>query len=82
MFRIMLDEEGAWSAPLSGWECKEPLLGPPKCTSVQVWKKALAKGAPANAIAELGYRGWANKARWYFSIEGTKVSEVFDDDCR
>ena len=62
--------------------CKEPLLGPPKCTSVQVWKKALAKGAPANAIAELGYRSWANKARWYFSIEGTKVSDVFDDDCR
>jgi hypothetical protein len=47
-----------------------------------VWKKALAKGAPTNAIAELGYRGWDHKARWYVSIDGTKFSEVFDDDCR
>ncbi|HEY5949387.1 MAG TPA: serine/threonine-protein kinase [Kofleriaceae bacterium] len=82
MFRVMLDEEGAWSAPLDGWECKEPLLGPPKCTTVQIWKKAIAKGAPTNAIAEIGYRGWDNKARWYFSIDDAKFSEMFDDDCR
>ncbi len=82
MFRVMLDGEGAWSAPINGWECKEPLLGPPKCTTVEVWKKALARGAPNNAIAELGYRGWANKAKWYVSIDGTKFSEVFEDDCR
>jgi serine/threonine protein kinase len=82
MFRVMLNQEGAWSAPLSGWECKEPLLGPPKCTTKQIWKKALDKGAPENAIAGLGYRGSSGKARWYFSIEGTKHSHVFDDDCR
>ena len=82
MFRIMMDGEGAWAAPINGFECKESLLGPPKCTTREVWKKALAKGAPQNAIAELGYRGWNSKARWYFSIEGTKFSEVFDDDCR
>ncbi len=82
MFRVMLDGEGAWIAPLSGFDCKEPLLGPPKCTTVQVWKKAIAKGAPTNAIGELGYRGWDNKAKWYFSIDGTKISEVFDDDCK
>jgi serine/threonine protein kinase len=82
MFRVMLDGEGVWTAPIDGWECKEPLLGPPKCTTVQVWKKAIAKGAPTNAIGQLGYRGWDNKAKWYFSIEGTKVSEVFEDDCR
>jgi hypothetical protein len=82
MFRIMLDKEGAWSAPLSGFECNEALIGPPKCTTKQVWQKALAKGAPENAIAELGYRSWQNKRKWYFSIEGTKFSEVFEDDCR
>ncbi|HEY5920408.1 MAG TPA: protein kinase [Kofleriaceae bacterium] len=82
MFRVMLDKEGAWSAPLSGFECNEPLLGPPKCKTADVWKKALAKGAPSNAIAELGYRGWQKQAKWYFEIEGTKFSEVFEDDCR
>jgi serine/threonine protein kinase len=82
MFRIMLDGEGVWTAPIDGWECKEPLLGPPKCTTVQIWKRAIAKGAPTNAIGQLGYRGWDNKAKWYFSIEGTKVSEIFEDDCR
>ncbi|HEX5058344.1 MAG TPA: serine/threonine-protein kinase [Kofleriaceae bacterium] len=82
MFRIMFDDEGGWSAPIDGWECKETLIGSPKCTTAQVWKKAIAKGAPANAIAELGYRAWDGKARWYFDIGGTKFSEVFDDDCR
>ena len=82
MFRIMLDEEGVWTAPIDGWECKEKLIGPPKCTLAQVWKKALAKGAPSNAVASLGYRPWQGVAKWYFSIEGTKFSEVFADDCR
>jgi len=81
MFRIMFDDDGGWSAPIDGWECKEPLIGSPKCTTAQVWKKAIAKGAPANAIAELGYRGWDSKPKWYFDIEGTKFSEVFEDDC-
>ena len=81
MFRVMYDGEGQWSAPLTGWECDEPLLGPPTCSIQQIWKKALAKGAPQNAIAEIGYRGWDNKARWYFDINGTKFSEMFDDDC-
>ena len=56
MFRVQLDNEGAWSAPINGWECKEPLLGPPKCTTVEVWKKALARvrrptRSPSSAIA-------------------------------
>src|SRR5690606_601117 len=80
MFRIMFDDQGGWSAPIPG-QCNEPLLGPPKCTSVQIWKKALARGAPRNAIAELGYRGWNKRARWYFTIEGTKFSQMYHDDC-
>jgi len=81
MFRVMIDEQGAWIAPIDGNECKESLLGPPKCSFEQVWKKALAKGAPSNAIAQLGYRGWDGVARWYFSIDGTSFSEMFKDDC-
>jgi serine/threonine-protein kinase len=83
MFRIMFDAKGGWRAPMfADDKCDEPTLGPPKCSVVEVWKKAAAAGAPANAVAELGYRGWQKKAKWYFSIEGTDFSEVFTDDCR
>jgi len=82
MFRIMITEKGAWSAPMDGWECsKEKLIGPPKCTLAQIWKKALAKKAPTNALATIGYRAWEGVAKWYFSINDTSFSEVFPDDC-
>jgi serine/threonine protein kinase len=84
MFRVMIDKEGAWSAPLDGWDCKEKLIGPPKCSLVQVWKKALAMKAPKNALASIGY--WANfsgVATWFFRIDDDdfKFSEQFRDDC-
>jgi hypothetical protein len=85
MFRVQLSKEGAWSAPMNGWECKEKLVGPPKCTFAQVWKKALARNAPSNAVAELGYRADFNGvAKWYVGIDDpdSKFSEIFDDDCR
>lgn len=84
MFRVMIDKDGPWSAPLDGWECKEKLIGPPKCSFVQVWKKALAKKAPANALGSLGYRpDSSGNARWYFSIRDDSLdfSELFSDDC-
>ena len=84
MFRVMIDKDGPWTAPIDGWDCKDKLVGPPKCSLVQVWKKALAKKAPANALGSLGY--WANSsgvAQWFFSIrdDDVKFSEVFKDDC-
>ncbi|HTL31514.1 MAG TPA: serine/threonine-protein kinase [Kofleriaceae bacterium] len=84
MFRIELTKDGAWSAPIDGWECKETLVGPPKCTFAKVWKKALAKGAPSNAIGTLGYRADFNGVtRWYFDIDDPdmKFGEIFSDDC-
>ncbi|NVB81126.1 MAG: serine/threonine protein kinase [Kofleriaceae bacterium] len=84
-FRIMIDKGGPWSAPIDGWDCKDKLVGVPKCSFAQVWKKALAKKAPANAIANFGY--WANSssgaAQWYFTIpdDDVKFTEVFKDDC-
>jgi hypothetical protein len=82
MFRIELTKDGAWSAPMDGWECNEKLVGPPKCSFQQVWKKALAKKAPANALGSLGYRADFNGvAKWYFDIDDPDVdfSEMFDD---
>ena len=68
---------------MTSFECKEVPIGPPKCTFVQVWQKALAAGAPKDAIAELGYRvpSKSKTPKWYFGIPGTSVSYVFDDDC-
>ena len=85
MFRVELTPNGAWSAPINGWECNEKLIGPPKCSFAQVWKKALALKAPANAIAELGYRpNFDGVATWYIDIDDpdAKFSEMFGDDCR
>jgi len=84
MFRVMIDKDGPWSAPIDGWECKEKLIGPPKCSLVQVWKKALAKKAPANALGSLGYRtDGSGAATWYFSIrdDDLSFSEMFPDKC-
>ncbi|HUS31379.1 MAG TPA: serine/threonine-protein kinase [Kofleriaceae bacterium] len=84
MFRIELTKDGAWSAPMDGWDCNERLVGLPKCSFAQVWKKALAKKAPSNAIGSLGYRADFNGvAKWYFDIEDpdAKFSEMFNDDC-
>jgi hypothetical protein len=84
MFRIMIDKDGPWSAPIDGWDCKDKLIGPPRCSFVQVWQKALAKGAPKNAIAELGYRSDFNGvATWYFDVEDDDqpFDATFRDDC-
>ncbi|HSD86905.1 MAG TPA: serine/threonine-protein kinase [Kofleriaceae bacterium] len=85
MFRVELNKDGAWSAPMDGWECnKEKPIGPPKCSVIQIWKKALAKKAPSNALGELGYRAtFDGTTTWYFDIndDDVKFSEMFRDDC-
>jgi hypothetical protein len=85
MFRVELTKDGATSAPINGFDCNEKLIGPPKCTFAQVWKKALAKKAPSNAVGTLGYRTTptTGDAVWYFDIDDpdVKFSEMFPDDC-
>jgi serine/threonine-protein kinase len=84
MFRIELTKDGAWSAPLGGFACKEKLLGPPKCSVIQIWKKARAMNAPGAGVGELGYRATpSGDAMWYVDIEGggDKFSKMFRDDC-
>jgi outer membrane biosynthesis protein TonB len=85
MFRIMIDKDGPLALPMSGWDChKEKQLGPPRCSFAQVWNKARAKGAPDNALAQLGYRAASGgKPTWYFRIDDDegKFSVIFPDDC-
>jgi len=69
---------------VKGFKCSDyPLVGPPKCSPREIWKKAMARGAPSKkAVAELGY--WADpsgKGRWHLSV-GTLWSNWVEDDCR
>jgi serine/threonine protein kinase len=82
-FRVELDKSYAWSAPLTSFDCKELAIGPPRCTTAQIWEKAKAAGAPTDKPADLGYRTAGSKQRtWYFSIRGTSFSTIYDDDCK
>ncbi len=82
-FYVNVTREGVNAYPLKGWACDEPFIGAPKCSARAVWKKAIARGAPAkNAVGEIGY--WADsdgKGRWAFQI-GDKHSMWIEDDCR
>jgi serine/threonine protein kinase len=71
---------GVW--PLEGWECDEPLVGPPRCSARQVWQKARAQGATGEeAAASIGYwAGPGGKGRWHLDIED-EFSEWIDDGC-
>jgi len=56
----------------------------PRCTVAEIWKRALAKGAPADALAVLVLRETGRRA-WLFKItdEPRNVSflQSFPDDC-
>jgi hypothetical protein len=84
-FRIETEPDGIELRPLDGWECNGNKPVPaPRCTPAALWKRALAKGAPSNAVASLGYRS-NGRPVWYFDIgePGAKAfSQTFADDCR
>ena len=71
--RGMQREEAAASARASG-----PLAPPPRCPLRALWAAAIARGAPAQAVAtiEYGHEGYE------FSIVGTRWAFEFDHDCR
>jgi hypothetical protein len=81
-FYVWVSAAGVRPYPLDGWECKEPLLGEPRCTVKEVWKQAIAKGAPAdNAVAQVSYYDWDGAARWYLTI-GDEYSDSRGDSCQ
>jgi hypothetical protein len=81
-FYVLVNAEGVRPYPVDGWDCDEPPIGEPKCTVKEVWKRAIAKGAPSNnAVAEIGYRAWQGKARWYISV-GDDFSRTLADSCK
>lgn len=82
ILRVIVEKGTVSLRPMTGWECTEKLAPRPSCTPAQIWQKAIAAGAPKDAVAELGYRiNPLGRRVWYFSIKGTEISEMFDDDC-
>jgi hypothetical protein len=83
----MANKDSVTAMPINGWACDDDMsmpLPPPHCTIAGVWSQAIAKGAPAgNTVAELGYRmnGVGKQPVWYFTVKGTKFSEMIPDHC-
>lgn len=61
--------------------CDESLPGKPRCSIVEIWQRAIDKGAPSNGVAKI--RMWtSNRARnWKFEMDGTPHTYRFADDC-
>jgi hypothetical protein len=57
---------------------KEKLRPVPTCTLAAIWKRAAGRGAPANAVAKIGYIFDG----WYVDIDAVEYFESFPDDCR
>ena len=78
--------EGVWSDMVVGCGSTKGLLDV-RCPVPIIWERAIAKGAPRDAVATLAItanpRG--DEARWTFRIvdqkRGVNVSETFADDC-
>jgi hypothetical protein len=53
-----------------------------RCTVIQIWQRALADGAPANAVAKISTIGGIG---WTFAIDDAPrdvhFSRSYDDDC-
>ncbi|RMH41011.1 MAG: serine/threonine protein kinase [Deltaproteobacteria bacterium] len=82
VFYVFVDASGVRAYPVE-WNCDDLVpVPPPRCSIRQVWKKAIAGGAPGdNAVAQMGY--WATRGqrpRWYFSVPG-HYNAWIDDDC-
>ena len=82
LYNVMFMHNMTMYNKLEGWECEPAPIRLPRCSVKQVWRKAIAKGAPSkNAVAQVGY--WADdkgNPRWYFAI-GNRHSQFFPDDC-
>lgn len=82
----------AWKP--AGWQLKvgycrkrEPLIGP-RCTAKQIWDRAIANGAPKDALAVLAVeppRDHTSTAMWHFTISDrlrkVNISRFYSDDC-
>lgn len=75
--------DGEWHSDSRG--CRDTAVAPPHCTIAVMWKRALDKGAPRDAVAVIEYEPARAPTPWRFSITDAprNVSFVqrFADDC-
>lgn len=70
--------------------CGESMPTPPRCSLAQVWSKAIAQGAPRDALADIRLVQHDGKRRWDFTITDWNKPDAYvnpafqthiDDDC-
>lgn len=54
-----------------------PAVDGPRCSFADLWKKAIAAGAPSNAVAAIRYDAYG----YWFTIDGTAIDLTFDLNC-
>jgi len=76
----VLPSNGITVAPTGDHNCADVILGMPKCSPKQLWDKAIAAGAPTNAVAALMFNRHQGENRWIFTI-ASDFTQIFPDDC-
>lgn len=61
--------------------CAAIVRGPLRCTVLQIWQRAIAKGAQSSAVAAVRLRTEDGIRLWRFEINGTGKLMKFPDDC-
>ena len=63
--------------------CGYSIPGPLHCSVVQIWKRAIGKGAPSSAVALISLKTRAPPVNreWRFEINGANFELTFPDDC-
>ncbi len=81
---VTISPRGSGARVLEGWQCPERPQRAPGCDFGQVWEYAKKHHkAPHNAVANISYYGFrGTKAKYSFSISGTKVSGWVPANCR
>lgn len=73
--------KGAWST--YDFSCHKAKVKGSACSVVQIWAKAIAQGAPDNAVAVVGFDGRTSSWRFQISDKLRNVSFIrtYRDDC-
>ncbi|GEM_PF-2734080 len=76
------DKRTQLSTGMRTGDCAGPRLGPVKCSIVQIWKRAIAKGSPTVGVANIEMHLSDTVRRWRFTkTDHGLVDETFDDNC-
>ncbi|MCC6996110.1 MAG: hypothetical protein IT370_15990 [Deltaproteobacteria bacterium] len=60
-----IDSVSSWPRDSTRHDCMVPVVTPPTCTLAEIWQRALADGAPGNAVATLYYSSIHHQAYFF-----------------